>query len=60
MLKFLIVPHHQDKFSGHRACGSSDAAAKMFNVTLQDYVIKGSGDFIEGNTLLPYHADAHD
>ena len=33
-------------------CGSSDTAAKIFYVTLQDYVIKGSGDFMEGNSSL--------
>ena len=42
MLKFLIVSHHYVKFSGYRPCGSSDTAAKIFYVTLQDHVIEGS------------------
>ena len=41
-LKFLIVSHHFAKFSDH----SSDTTINIFYVTLQDHVIKGSGDFI--------------
>ena len=33
-------------------CGSSDPAANIFYVTLQDHVIKGSGDFMDGNSSL--------
>ena len=33
-------------------CGSSDAAAKILYMTLQDHVIIGSGDFIEGKSSL--------
>ena len=28
-------------------CGSSDTATKIFYMTLQDYVMKVSGDFME-------------
>ena len=38
--------------TGHRPCGSSDTAAKIIYVTFQDHVIKGSVDFMEGNSLL--------
>ena len=51
-LKFLIVSHHFAKFNGHRSFGSSDTAAKILYLTLQDHVIKVSGDFIEGNFSL--------
>ena len=51
-LNFLIVSHNFIKFSGHRSCGSSDAAAKIVYVTLQDHMIKESGDFMEGNSWL--------
>ena len=50
-LKFFIVSYHFAKFSGQRSCGS-DAAAKIVYMTLQDHVIKGSGDFKEGNSSL--------
>ena len=49
VLKFLIVRHHFVMFCGHKPCGSSDTVAKIFYATLQDHMIKGSGDFIEGN-----------
>ena len=51
-LKFLVVSHHFAKFCGHRPCDSSDIAAKIVNVTLQDYVMKGSDNFMEGNSSL--------
>ena len=51
-LKYLIVSHHFAEFHDHEPCGSSDTAAKLFYVTLQDYVIKESGDFMEGNSWL--------
>ena len=47
-----LVSHQFAKFRGHRSCGSSDTAAKIFYVILQDCVIKGSGDFMEGNSSL--------
>ena len=56
----LIVSHHFAKFSGHRPYGTSDAAAKIVNVTLQDHVIKGSGDFMERIVYLhPAKIDSH-
>ena len=51
-LKFLVVRHHLAKGGGIRPCGSSDTGAKMLSLSLQDYVIKGSGDFMEGSCLL--------
>ena len=51
-LKFLIVSHHFPKFCGHRLCGSSNTAPKIVYISLQDHVIKGSGDFMEGNPSL--------
>ena len=49
-LDFLIVSHHFGKFIGHRPCGSSDTAAKIVYVTLQNHVIRRPGDFIEVKT----------
>ena len=51
-LKFLIVSHHFAKLCGHRPCRSSDTAAKIVYMTLQDHVIKGSSDFMEGNSPM--------
>ena len=51
-LKFLIVSHHFAKFCGYTLCSSSDTAAKIMYLTLQDHVIRKSGDFKEGNSLL--------
>ena len=51
-LEFLTVSQPLAKFSGHRHCSSNDTAAKLFYVTLQDYVIKGSEDFMKGNSSL--------
>ena len=51
-LKFLIVSHHFAKFCGHRPCGNSDTAVKIVYMTLQDHVVKGSGDFMETNSTL--------
>ena len=45
-LNFLIVSRLYVKFCGHRSCGSSDTAAEIVYMTLQDHVIKGPGDFI--------------
>ena len=49
-LNFLIVSHRFSKFTGHRPCGSSAAAAKIVYVTLQDHLIKVSVIFMEGNS----------
>ena len=55
-MKFPIISHYFAKFCDHRPCGSSsDTAAKMLYMTLQDHVIKGSGDFLEGNSSLCIH-----
>ena len=51
-LNFVIVIHHFAKFSGHRPRGSSDAADKIFYITLQDHAIKGFGYFMKGNFSL--------
>ena len=51
-LKFLTVSVYLSNFIGHKHFGSSDTETKIFNVTLQDHVIKGSGDFMEGNSSL--------
>ena len=51
-LNFLIVSHHFAKFGGHRLCGGSDTTAKIIYKTLQDHMIKGYGDFVEGNSSL--------
>ena len=45
-LKFLTVSYHFAKFCDH------DKAAKIVYMTLQDHVIKRSGDFMEGNSSL--------
>ena len=49
---FLKVSYHFAQFSGHSPCGSSDTAAKIFYVTLQEHVIKGSGDLMGENSRL--------
>ena len=51
-LNFLIVSQHFAKFSGHRSCGSNDTAVKVVYMTLQDHVIKGTGDFMKEKSLL--------
>ena len=51
-LKFLIVSHHFAKFSGHKPCGYSDITTEIVHMTLQDHLIKGSGNFMEGNSSL--------
>ena len=51
-LKSLIVSHHFAKSCGHTPCGSSDTAAKIVYMTLQNHVIKGYGDFMEGKSSL--------
>ena len=49
---FLIVSYHFAQLSGHSPSGSSDTAAKIFYATLQEHVIKGSGDFMGENSPL--------
>ena len=39
-------------FSGPRPCSSSDTAAKIVYMALQDHVIKRSGDFMNRNSLF--------
>ena len=52
-LKILIVSHHLAKCSGHGLCSSSsNTGAKIFYVALKEHVVKGSGDFIEGNSSM--------
>ena len=51
-LNIFIVSHNFAKFSGHISCRSSDTTAKIVYVALQDYMITGSGDFMEGNSSL--------
>ena len=51
-LKFLIESHRFAKCCGHRPSVNSDTAAKIVFMTLQDHVIKGSGDFMKGNPSL--------
>ena len=45
-----MVSHQLTTFSGHRRSGSSDTEADIFYMTLQDRMIKRSGDFMEGNS----------
>ena len=51
-LKFLTVSHYYAKFYGPRPRGNSDTATKIIYVTLQDHLIKGYADFVEGNSSL--------
>ena len=48
----LIISHHLTNFSGHGSHGSADNAAKIFYRTLQDHMIKGFVDFVEGSSSL--------
>ena len=43
-MKFRIVIHH--------FANSSDAETKIVYMTLQDHVVKGSDEFMEGNSSL--------
>ena len=54
-MKLLTVSHHSAKFCGLTSCGNSDTsdtAAKIVYVTLQDHIIKESGDFMKGKPSL--------
>ena len=46
------LSHHFAKFTGHRPCVSSDIAAKILYLTLQDHGIKGSGDLLKDNSCI--------
>lgn len=50
--KALIVTDHIAKFHGHGACSNWDIKYLICHVALQDYVIKGSSDFMEGSSSL--------
>ena len=45
--ELLKVSHHPTNYSGHKHCVSGDIIVLVCQVILQDYVIKGSRDFIE-------------
>ena len=49
---FLIASHLFVKYSCHRPGGSSDTAAKIVYMILQEHMIKGTGDFMEESSLL--------
>ena len=49
--KHVIVAHHLAKFDGHRPCGRRNMYL-ICHVPLQDHVIKGSCDFMEGHSSL--------
>ena len=53
-LKFVIVNHYFARFCDHSSCGSSDTAGKIVNMTLQDHMIKGFGDFMERKLSLNF------
>ena len=40
------------KFGGPSHCGSGDTILYIFHVILQDHLIKGSSDFMEGSYSL--------
>ena len=48
----LILCNHHAKFHGRSYCGSRDVMYLICHVALQDHVIKGSFDFMEGNFSL--------
>ena len=47
-----MASHHFSQFSGYTPCGSNDTAAKTLYVTLQDHMIKGTGDFMKVKSSL--------
>ena len=51
-LTFLIVSQHFARFNGHSSCVRKDTAPEIFYVTLQEHMIKGFDDFMEGNSSL--------
>ena len=48
----MVNHQNNTKFSGHRPCYGKNKAAKIHYVNLQGHVIKGLGNFIEGNSSL--------
>ena len=56
-LQPLKVCHHSSKFGAHRGCESGDIMVLVCDMILQDHVIKGSCDFMDGRpwqvTTLP-------
>ena len=50
--KLLIISHRLARFDGHRSCGSRGKTDLTFHVTLQDHLIKGPRDFMEGSSSL--------
>ena len=46
------MTHHITKLNGHRPCISRDITYLICHVNLQDHMIKGSCDFIEGSSSL--------
>ena len=43
------MSHHPTKFHGRRHCGSADVMVLACQVMSQDYVIRGSCDFMGSN-----------
>ena len=50
--KPLILSRHLAIFACHRTCGSRDTTNLNFRLIMQNHVIKGLCDFMEGNSLL--------
>ena len=48
--KLLNVCNHPASFSGQCHCGNGDIMYSVCHVTLKNYVIKGSYDFMEGSS----------
>ena len=48
--KLLNVCNHPALFSGQSHCGNRDIMYSVCHVTLKNYVIKGSYDFMEGSS----------
>ena len=46
------MSYHLAKFGGHRHCCSRDITGLMLHVTLQNHVIKGLYEFMEGSFSL--------
>ena len=46
------MSHHLAKFDGHRLCCSRDITGLILHVTLQDHVINGLYEFMEGSFSL--------
>ena len=46
------ISHHFAKFNSHRPRNSTDIRDLRFLINLQDYVIKGSCNFVQGTSSL--------